>query len=192
MSTIETLGLSRNKKYTNDGMRARSDPKQAVAVDVWRMMAEFSMSSFQRSLHVEMLKELGLTPGHMKVLSVLEPDDPRPMGVIAEACHCDPSMATWLVDRLEERGLVRRGSLTTDRRVKTVTLTTEGLETKERLLTQLYEPPAELMALDRATLETLREALGKLPPNASAGLWGRTSRADTQAAPGKTRQPVTT
>jgi len=89
----------------------RPGAKQAIAVEVWRMMAEFSMDSFQRSLHVAILKELGLTPGHMKVLSVLEPDDARPMGVIAEACHCDPSMATWLVDRLEERGLVRRGSL---------------------------------------------------------------------------------
>jgi DNA-binding MarR family transcriptional regulator len=166
----------------------RPSAKEAVAVDVWRRMAEFSMSSFQRSLHVETLKELGLTPGHMKVLSVLEPDHPRPMGVIADACHCDPSMATWLVDRLEERGLVQRGSLTTDRRVKTVTLTPAGLDTKERLLTQLYEPPAELLALDRATLDTLRRALEKLPEE-SAGLWGR--RREVEAPP-KRRQPVAT
>jgi DNA-binding MarR family transcriptional regulator len=100
-------------------------------------------------------------------------------------------MATWLVDRLEERGLVRRGSLPNDRRVKTVALTSEGLMTKDRLLVQLYEPPAELMALDRTTLETLRGALEKLP-NPGAGLWGRRTKADAQAGPAKIRQPVTT
>jgi DNA-binding MarR family transcriptional regulator len=189
MSTIEKLELSGNRKYTVSGMGGkREGAKKAIAVDVWRMMAEFSMASFQRSLHVEILKELGLTPGHMKVLSVLEPHDPRPMGVIADACHCDPSMATWLVDRLEERGLVQRGSLATDRRVKTVTLTPEGVATKQRLLTELYEPPAELVALDRATLQTLRGALEKLP-KASAGLWGR--RREVEAPP-KRRQPVAT
>jgi DNA-binding MarR family transcriptional regulator len=165
--------------------------KQAIAVEVWRMMAEFSMESFQRSLHVEILKELGLTPGHMKVLSVLEPEEPRPMGVIAEACHCDPSMATWLVDRLEERGLVRRGSLTADRRVKTVTLTPEGVETKARLLAQLYEPPAELVALDRTTLETLRRALEKLP-NAKAGLWGRRQEVEARSTRPARPLPVAT
>jgi DNA-binding MarR family transcriptional regulator len=193
MSTIEKLELSRNRKYTVGDMGGkREGAKQAIAVEVWRMMAEFSMDSFQRSLHVAILKELGLTPGHMKVLSVLEPDDARPMGVIAEACHCDPSMATWLVDRLEERGLVRRGSLTTDRRVKTVTLTPDGVETKARLLAQLYEPPAELVALDRATLETLRGALEKLPPTATAGLWGGRSKAERHTTGVGARQPVTT
>ena len=170
--------------------RGKTGAKEAIAEDVWRRMAEFSMSSFQRSLHVAILKELGLTPGHLKVLSVLEPDEPRPMGVIADACHCDPSMATWLVDRLEERGLAQRGALPTDRRVRTVTLTPAGVETRERLLKHLYEPPEELLLLDRATLETLRGALDKLPPNENAGLWGRRPAAGSKPGRAKGRQPV--
>jgi len=137
------------------------------------MIAEFAFDSFQRGGHLDLLKEMGLTPGHMKVLSTLEPGEPRPMGVIAEGCRCDPSMATWLVDRLEERGLVERHMLATDRRVKTVALTDLGVETKGRLLRHLYEPPNELVGLDRATLSALAKELRKLPVRKGAAPWGR-------------------
>jgi DNA-binding MarR family transcriptional regulator len=137
--------------------------KEAIAADVWRMLAEFSFAMLQRGGHFEELKELGLTPGHLKVLAALEPGTARPMGVIADACNCDPSMATWLVDRLEERGLVERTMLETDRRVKRVGLTALGLQTKERLFARMFEPPEELLTLNRPTLESLRRALAKLP-----------------------------
>lgn len=143
--------------------RGSSRRKDAIAAEVWRMLAEFSLATLQRGRHFEELKLLGLTPGHMKVLGALEPGEGRPMGVIADACNCDPSMATWLVDRLEERGLVARAMLVTDRRVKTVVLTTLGIETKKHLFAQMFEPPDELVALDRRSLEELRRALTKLP-----------------------------
>jgi DNA-binding MarR family transcriptional regulator len=137
--------------------------KEAIAADVWRMLAEFSIAMLQRGRHFEELKELGLTPGHLKVLAALEPGTSRPMGVIADACNCDPSMATWLVDRLEERGLVERTMLATDRRVKRVGLTTRGVEAKKLLFARMFEPPDELIALNRETLEALRRELAKLP-----------------------------
>jgi DNA-binding MarR family transcriptional regulator len=138
-------------------------PKRALAGEVWRMMAEFSFAMTQRGRHFGALKELGLTPGHLKMLGVLDAGGPRPMGALADACHCDPSMATWLVDRLEERGLVERRMHPTDRRVKTVALTERGLATKRELFAQMYDPPAELLALDRKTLERLKRELAKLP-----------------------------
>ena len=150
--------------------------KAAIAADVWRMLAEFSFAMLQRGRHFEGLKELGLTPGHLKVLSALEPSTPRPMGVIADACHCDPSMATWLVDRLEERGLVERTMLASDRRVKTVALTARGVEVKKLLFTRMFEPPEELLALDKETLESLRRELAKLP---------RPAGSSTGASPGR-------
>lgn len=160
----------------------RSRRKEAIAADVWRMLAEFSLGILQRGQHVEGLKELGLTPGHLKVLSALEPGTPRPMGVIADACNCDPSMATWLVDRLEERGLVERTMLATDRRVKTVVLTTLGVETKEHLFARLFEPPDELLALNRPTLESLRRALTKLPRPAGPAIGVSTADEDPRPA----------
>jgi len=162
-----------------------SRSKQTIAVEVWRMMAEFSLGTFQRGQHIEMLKELGLTPGHLKVLSALEPDEPRAMGVIADACHCDPSMATWLVDRLEERGLVERTMLASDRRVKTVVLTSFGVTTKERLFDLMFDPPEELLSLDKQTLESLRRELAKLPSGARPSI--RASLADETPKPARPR-----
>jgi DNA-binding MarR family transcriptional regulator len=141
----------------------RGGSKRTLAGEVWRMMAEFSFAMAQRGRHFAALKELGLTPGHLKMLGALDAGDPRPMGALAEACHCDPSMATWLVDRLEERGLVERRMLPSDRRVKTVALTKLGVSTKHRLFDQMYDPPEELVALDRKTLEGLKRELTKLP-----------------------------
>lgn len=138
--------------------------KRAVAAETWRLMAEFAFSKFQGSKHVTMLREMGLTPGHMKALSILDPKEPRPMRAMADALACDASQVTWLVDRLEERGLVERGSDPSDRRVKTLVLTPLGIETRERLREALYTPPTELLDMEVASLEALREELRKLPP----------------------------
>ena len=67
------------------------------------------------------------------------------MGAIADVLQCDPSMATWLIDRLEERRLVERKMLTTDRRVKIVSLTRRGVRVKTKVLAHLLEPPPELL-----------------------------------------------
>lgn len=104
-----------------------------------------------------------MTPGHLKALLELEPGQARSMGALAEALHCDASNATWLVDRLEEQALVERGTVPTDRRVKTVALTPLGAKTRAAVIERLHEPPEELVALDRADLEQLRAAVSKLP-----------------------------
>ena len=50
-----------------------------------------------------------------------------------------------------------------DRRVKTVVLTPLGITTRDRLHESFYDPPAALLGLDVASLESLRDELGKLP-----------------------------
>ena len=142
-------------------MSARS--KRELAGDVWLLMARFTMDKFQRGAHLPLLRQEGLTPGHMKTLSVLDADEPRPMGVIADQMQCDASQMTWLVDRLEERGFVERRALPTDRRVKTIALTPKGVEFRRRMLFEMFTPPEELVGLDATTLEALRAELEKLP-----------------------------
>jgi DNA-binding MarR family transcriptional regulator len=142
---------------------AAARSKRTVAGDVWRLMARFTLSQVQRGDHFELLREHGLTPGHLKALAILDADEPRPMGAMADALRCDASQVTWLVDRLEERGFVERRPLPSDRRVKTVALTDEGVAFRARILEHLYEPPDALLALDAASLETLREHLERLP-----------------------------
>jgi DNA-binding MarR family transcriptional regulator len=124
-------------------------------------MVQFTFAQQSRRAFSE-VRELGLTPGHVKALMVLN-DQPRPMGSLAESLGCDASTVTWLVDRLEERGLAERRPSLTDRRVKAVLLTSAGMESRAHLMERLYEPPDELIALDRSRLEALRSALGHLP-----------------------------
>src|SRR6185437_4632356 len=107
--------------------------KQALAAEVWKLMADFAAGCFQNNPQAQLMSEIGLTPAHFRALSILDPDEPRPMRALAEALCCDASMATWLVDRLEERGLVERRTPPTDRRVKTIVLTSLGITIRERL-----------------------------------------------------------
>lgn len=104
-------------------------------------------------------QDLGLTPGHVKALLMLDPDRPQPMGSLAQSFSCDASTMTWLVDRLEERGLVERGGLKSDRRVKTVTLTAEGMRIKSELEQRLYDPPDSILSLGQSELHALGNVL---------------------------------
>ena len=137
--------------------------KRALAAEVWKLMADFATANFRQSARAQLMEELGLTPAHYRALSILDPEEPRPMRALASTLCCDASMATWLVDRLEERGLVERQTPPNDRRVKTVVLTPLGIRTRERLRESFYDPPDALMDLDVSSLESLRNELRKLP-----------------------------
>jgi DNA-binding MarR family transcriptional regulator len=137
--------------------------KRSLAAEVWKLMADFCAANFRHSAQAQLMAEIGLTTAHIRALSVLDPDQPRPMRAMASALCCDASMATWLVDRLEERGLVERRTPPNDRRVKTIVLTPLGIRTRDRLRESFYDPPSALTDLDVSSLETLRDELRKLP-----------------------------
>jgi len=85
------------------------------------------------------------------------------MGSLAEEWKCDASTATWIVDRLEAKGLAERRPHPTDRRVKLVGLTPSGTRLKARQVERLYRPPQALLELNLADLVALRNAVAKLP-----------------------------
>jgi DNA-binding MarR family transcriptional regulator len=143
------------------------DTKATVAGEVWKSFLGYFWAT--RDDHFKVLAQLGLTPGHMKTLFILDPGEPASMGELAELLVCDASNVTWLVDRLEDRGLVERHPHPRDRRVKTVLLTPEGVKAKADLIERLGDPPPDLLTLDRADLETLRDALALLPPHPAFG-----------------------
>ena len=135
--------------------------KAELARDVWQQLVGYFFAHGRTQMKVA--QELGLTPGHMKTMFELDADEGRSMGDVAAALMCDASNATWLVDRLEERGLVERRPYPGDRRVKAVVLTEEGAKLRALLMERLATPPEELVALDREDLEALHDALGRLP-----------------------------
>jgi len=157
--------VSGGKPY-HDGVSAtRSQSKRDIAAELWRAVLALSMSQRPRFFHA--LQAFNLTAGDFRALTALDPDVPRPMRALAQAWECDASNATWIVDRLEERGFVERRAVPGDRRVKAIVLTPLGMKTKGELFEQLHEPPADVLALDRSTLLEIRDALAKLPASLS-------------------------
>ena len=45
----------------------RSDNRE-LATEVWRLIADFTFTRFQRGEHMAVLRAMGLTPGHLKAL----------------------------------------------------------------------------------------------------------------------------
>ena len=140
-----------------DGAVSTTVTKRALAEEAWRLFIECAWT--RKSEGMGLLKEMGLTPGHLKVLMLLKEDAAPPMGSLADDMGVHASMATWLIDGLEERGMVERRTGPTDRRVKTIQLTRKGAKIKAQLLEAMYEPPPEFLALDRERLEALIGAL---------------------------------
>jgi DNA-binding MarR family transcriptional regulator len=110
----------------------------------------------------------GLSPGLMKALLWIEPGEAVPMKQLTSAWRCDASYVTSLVDGLEERGIVVRRAHPTDRRAKTIVLTSEGERTREELLRRLHDPPPFFGTLTAAEQRTLRDLLRKLLVGAGA------------------------
>ena len=151
--------------YDPDMTIPDSRSKAAIAADVWRRILDFFIGTHAQRDGV--LQRFGFTPGDSKALMFLDADEGRTMRSLAEAWTCDASNATWMIDRLEQRGLVERRPVAGDRRVKKVVLTPLGVETKAALLEALYQPPAELLELPLADLKALRDAVQKLPAQRS-------------------------
>ena len=63
---------------------------------------------------------------HLHVLTVIEADGPLPMSKLADALDVSVASATGIVDRMEQRGLVRRTHSREDRRVVLVEKTDAG------------------------------------------------------------------
>ena len=139
---------------------SRSPGVEAPAVEAWRAVLDYFVRS--RDRHLALAAEYGLTVASMKTLLSLDPAEPKSMRALADEWKCDASNVTWLVDRLEERALVERRPLASDRRVKTVALTPAGERLKDDLLERMYQPPDDFLALPRADLDALLRIFAKL------------------------------
>lgn len=102
---------------------------------------------------------LELTPTQAKVLMALQPGEALPMRLLAERIRADPSNLTGIVDRLEERGIIRRESGRLDRRVKALTITADGLGLRSQFLAALTGDAGPLSQLSGPDLQQLRAGL---------------------------------
>jgi DNA-binding MarR family transcriptional regulator len=95
------------------------------------------------------------------VLRLLEPDQPLPMRTLARKLCCDASNVTGIVDRLEERGLVRRAAAPGDRRVRMLVVTDDGVVLRRRILKRLSQAPEPIARLSEEDQRALREILSR-------------------------------
>src|SRR5262245_33735225 len=135
---------------------------EAQARRVWQALFDLLIRS--APLRTASLARRGLTPNDSRALFSLDPRTGRSMRSLADEWQCDPSNATFIVDRLENLGLASRQPLLHDKRVKLVVLTGKGARMRTDLLGEFHQPPAEFGRLERADLEALERILGKLMP----------------------------
>jgi DNA-binding MarR family transcriptional regulator len=132
---------------------------RSAAHEAQRLFFQIGME--QRVKVGAQLGELGLSFAQAHALRTLDPDEPLPMSALAERLFCDASNVTGIVDRLESRGLVARGSAEGDRRVKALTLTSAGAELRDRVMDVMSEPPEAIAALSTADQRALRDILAR-------------------------------
>jgi DNA-binding MarR family transcriptional regulator len=79
------------------------------------------------------LSDLGLRHAEVNLLAQLQPGAPRSVGALAAATGQRPSTLTGVLDRLEQRRLVRRRVNPADRRSFTIELTARGARAAARV-----------------------------------------------------------
>jgi DNA-binding MarR family transcriptional regulator len=134
------------------GEVGRSDPGS----EAWSLMHWMMVTNKQRLF--AMAQEFELAPQQMIALRMLGAG-PRKMSQLAQALFCDNSNVTGIVDRLEERKLVRREAAEGDRRVKLLVLTKEGERLRLEITKRMAEPPQPIAALSDQDQRDLRDIL---------------------------------
>jgi MarR family transcriptional regulator, organic hydroperoxide resistance regulator len=136
----------------------RTDPGSQA----WSLMHWMMVTNKQHLF--SLAQEFKLAPQQMIALRILG-GGPRKMSDLAEALFCDSSNVTGIVDRLEERELVRREPSETDRRVKLLVLTEEGEWMRTEITKRLAEPPPPIAALSLKDQRALRDILKRAVAN---------------------------
>jgi MarR family transcriptional regulator, organic hydroperoxide resistance regulator len=129
---------------------------EGTAGEAWALLARV-MFMEGKPRFPAIAAEFDLSPPQAIVMRLLS--EPRPMGDLATAMHCDNSNITGIVDRLEERGLVRRQPAEYDRRVKLIAVTDAGSRLRDDLNRRFAEPPEAIARLSEEDLVALRDIL---------------------------------
>ncbi|MFN8639396.1 MAG: MarR family transcriptional regulator [Dehalococcoidia bacterium] len=117
----------------------------------------------------EAAQAVGISPGALRALMLIEPGEGIAMGELAERWGCDPSYITTLADDLEESGLAHRVPKPNDRRSRMLVLTSDGVDARERVRETFTAPPAALAKLSANEQRDLRRILAKLAPDEQTG-----------------------
>jgi DNA-binding MarR family transcriptional regulator len=131
--------------YNHTPVRNNKDPVREIIWLIRRLMQGNYL------YNKELNKKYQVSAPQLSSLLSLYENGPLPPSQIAKYIMVNSSTVTGIIDRLEQKGLVQRSRISTDRRVITVTLTDKGRELAENA-----PPPIQ---------EKIVDGLQKLPPN---------------------------
>lgn len=138
------------------------------------MTSDSALLALQRATHATLqvlaaeLADLALTASEINVLAILGEGAGRTVSEICDAAGSRPSTITSVLDRLERRGHITRGTRAADRRVVVVELTASGRQAATTIRRALAS--VEARALDGlpadavAGFHTVLRALGEVAP----------------------------
>ncbi len=109
------------------------------------------------------MAEHSLTDAQWRPLLLLSRESPGTATQVARVIGCDAGATTRMLDRLEDKGLLRRVRSTDDRRVQQLELTSEGRKAAAivpYVITEVLN--AHLADLSHAEIDQLRELLQRI------------------------------
>jgi DNA-binding MarR family transcriptional regulator len=125
--------------------------------DVCKLVHQFAQRLDVHVRHVA--HELGTTAS--QIVALRELSDPITARELATRMSCEASNATFILDRLEQQGLIERRPHPTDRRAKRVVLTSAGRRCRADAL-RLLDTQSPLAVLSRSEQKSLRDLLQTL------------------------------
>ena len=125
------------------------DAEQKLALKLYVVLTRAN-NAVQRHAEADMARH-DLSPGEFAIMEALFHKGPLLLGEVQRKILVSSGGVTYLVDRLEEQGLVERRECETDRRARYAALTRKG----EQLMSEIFPPHAA--SLTRA-LEGLTDA----------------------------------
>ena len=138
-----------------------------AGADAWALVATLFMGDQNHDRFHDACAAIDIGPPALKLLLSMEPGVANPMRVFADKLRCDASWVTALFDDLEKKGFVERRVQPTDRRVKAIVITKQGLAAQAKARKVLHKPPPAMDALSAAEQEQLRDLMQKLVDAAS-------------------------
>jgi DNA-binding MarR family transcriptional regulator len=124
-----------------------------MARDAWRLLMKVAEKQMEQA--GSRFSELGLSPVMGHFLDEIARMGTGTLSQLGSRMAVDPGWVTDVVDKLEQRGEVRRVTSTEDRRAKIIELTDKGRETWRLMDDAIASAPPELIELREHELRSL-------------------------------------
>jgi len=166
---MDTRDVVPDTPSSRDDPPGKVDPKFARALKLFTVLSRAHSALHDRSR--EDVARHGLTPAEFAVLEALYHKGPLLLGEIRAKILVSSGGITYLVDRLEERGLLERRQCPDDRRARYAALTPEGIAFMDRIFpTHALALHDAASALEPAAQEQLTDLLRNLGHGARSGV----------------------